>query len=150
MKKLMILLVCTALCTINAVAQDDKKDKEKGDRIESYKIAFITEKLDLTPKEAAAFWPVYNEYNDQAKKLRAKEKERTKAYREKIAPTEQDAEKYIAEYMAYKQQEMDLQKRYMAEFKKVLPVAKVAKLINLEQEFKMKLIKTLKDKPHKG
>lgn len=150
MKKLMILLACTALFTAPALAQQEDKDKEKADRIESYKIAFITEKLELTPKEAAAFWPVYNEYNDQLKKLRTKDKERTKAYREKTTPTDQDAEKYINEHMAFKQQELELQKKYMAEFKKVLPMAKVARLVSLEQEFKMKLLHSLKDKPKKG
>ena len=31
------------------------------DEIQSQKIAFFTQELDLTPQEAQAFWPVYNE-----------------------------------------------------------------------------------------
>jgi hypothetical protein len=140
MKKLMILMVYTALCTFTALAQEDKSD-----RIESYKIAFITEKLDLTPKEAAAFWPVYNEYNELMKKIRDKSKERSRIYREKTAPTDHEAEKYITDHAASKHQEQELTKKYVGEFKKVLPVTKVAKLITLEQEFKMQLLRKLKD-----
>ena len=34
------------------------------------KIAFITEKLSLTTKEAQSFWPIYNEYSQKIEKLR--------------------------------------------------------------------------------
>lgn len=144
MKKPIPLFTCTLLlCVLTAAAQEDKHDK--NDRVESYKIAFITEKLDLTPKEAAAFWPVYNEYSDQIKKLRAKDKDRLKTYKEKSAATDADSEKFISDHLLSKQQEMDLAKKYIAEFKKILPVTKVARLVTLEQDFKMQLLKKLKE-----
>lgn len=33
----------------------------RGERVESMKIAFLSLNLDLTPDEAIHFWPVYNE-----------------------------------------------------------------------------------------
>ena len=39
------------------------------DRIKAQKIAFFTEKIQLTVQEAERFWPVYNEFeNDKNKK----------------------------------------------------------------------------------
>lgn len=137
----MTLLVCLLSIGLSLQAQDDKHD-----RIESYKIAFITERLNLTPKEATVFWPVYNEFTDQLKKMKQIEKERVRAYGAKTTPSEAESEKFATEYIAFKQQELDLTRKYVAEFKKVLPAAKVAKLLTLEHEFKMQLLKRLKEK----
>jgi len=43
--------------------------KERKERIEVFKIQFITEKLELTPNEAESFWPVYEEYNKTVKEI---------------------------------------------------------------------------------
>lgn len=43
--------------------------KERKERIEVFKIQFITEKLELTPNEAESFWPVYEEYNKAVKEI---------------------------------------------------------------------------------
>src|SRR5690606_11313054 len=39
-------------------------------KIKSLKVAFITEKLNLTEKEAQKFWPVYNAYDDTVSNLK--------------------------------------------------------------------------------
>ncbi len=123
-----------------------KAQEEKVDKIESYKIAFITEKLNLTPKEAQVFWPVYNEYSDKLVALRKKERERVKAYNSIPNPTDAESEKFIKDYLACKQQFTDLTAKYVAEFRKVLPAAKAAKLVTLEHEFKMQLLHKYKEK----
>ena len=38
---------------------------QDGEKIQSLKIAFITQKLQLTPDEAQKFWPVYNQYDNE-------------------------------------------------------------------------------------
>jgi len=45
---------------------DDKKGQSRPNRanIELFKTKFITDQLALTPQEAEAFWPVYNEYKN--------------------------------------------------------------------------------------
>jgi hypothetical protein len=37
---------------------------QRQEKIQALKIAFITQKLKLTPAEAEKFWPVYNQYNN--------------------------------------------------------------------------------------
>ncbi len=37
----------------------------RAEKIQSLKIAFITQKLQLTPDEAQKFWPVYNQYDKE-------------------------------------------------------------------------------------
>ena len=49
--------------------------KEQRERLESFRIQFITKKLDLTPAEAEKFWPVYNEQKEASRNLMETKKE---------------------------------------------------------------------------
>lgn len=55
------------LFSLSMLAQHNNKDRE---RIQALKISFLTEKLDLTTKEAEAFWPVYNAYDSNSRKYK--------------------------------------------------------------------------------
>lgn len=140
-------LLTALLLSLQLMAQDDMPGMPEHNRqIESYRIAFITDKLNLTPKEATAFWPIYNEYNEQIKALRQKDRERTRVIREKAAPTDKEADAYIQEHFTFRQSELDLTKKYISEFRKVLPTHKVARLVTLEPEFKMQLLRRIHDR----
>jgi hypothetical protein len=146
MKKSGLLVFVLSLLFTPVFAQNESK----SDKIEAYKIAFITEKLNLTPKEAAAFWPVYNEYSDKLVSLRNKETARIKSFNMDANLTDAEAEIFIKDYLTYKEQITELTQQYVAEFKKVLPLNKVAKLVTLEQEFKLKLLQHYKEKKASG
>ncbi|MEI6507927.1 MAG: hypothetical protein WCO54_05540 [Bacteroidota bacterium] len=144
--KFLILIILLGITSAKVSAQEEDNRNEK---IESLKIAFITEKLNLTSSEAKVFWPVFNEFSDELKKLKEKEKENMHALKTKNSPTDIESNKFINEHINLKQAELDLTKRYINEFKKVLPERKVAKLLTLEQEFKQQLLQHLKDKREK-
>lgn len=149
MKKLLFILLI-AFGVAATAQQTDDNDETKHEKIEALKIGFITEKLALTSKEAEAFWPVYNKFEQEVKTVRKKQRELTKAFKLKSKPTDQEADKYITEQMALKQGEIDVVKKYLPEFKKVLPATKVAILLSLEQEFKMELLRKMKDRRQQG
>jgi hypothetical protein len=48
--------------------------------------------------------------------------------------------------MALKQKELDIEKKYQAEFKKILPVKKVAKLYVAEHKFKQEVMKEWRER----
>lgn len=145
MRKLLFILLL--LNTSIAFSQQiEEEDNVKNEKIESLKIAFITERLALTPKEAEVFWPVFNRFEKEMKAIRNKQRENIKVFKNKPNITDQEADKFIAEQMQYKQQEVDLLKKYLPEFKKVLPSAKIAKLLSLEQEFKIHLLQKIKER----
>ena len=54
-------------CFSGIKAQDP--DDTRAEKIQSLKIAFITQKLQLTPDEAQKFWPVYNQYDNEIHSL---------------------------------------------------------------------------------
>ena len=56
--------------------------KEQRARLESFRIQFISKKLDLTPAEAEKFWPVYNEQKEASRNLMQTAKEDEIAFQE--------------------------------------------------------------------
>jgi len=56
---------------------DDHKGPGRPNRanIEMFKTKFITDQLALTPQEAEAFWPVYNEYKNSMRTVYNEKKE---------------------------------------------------------------------------
>jgi hypothetical protein len=54
---------------------EQRMSKEKRAQLESFKIQFISKKLNLTPEEAEKFWPIYNEQKDATHKLMQERKE---------------------------------------------------------------------------
>lgn len=132
MKKITLLLLVLgfSLGSISGQKENSPAKKKKAD-----KIAFISKKLELTPAEAEKFWPVYNQAEAEVKALK---KEHRKARPEKKISemTDDEVEKLIDGGIEFQQKELDLRKKHQAQFKAILPIKKVAKLIHLDHEFK--------------
>lgn len=128
-------------------AQETGNMKNKRENIEAMKVAFITQKLDLTAEEAQQFWPVYNQYSEKTKELRKKRRQDSREARQNFDElSDKEIEQVISNDMACRQKELDLQKEYHEKFKAVLPIKKVAKLYAAEEQFKVVLINKLKDR----
>jgi len=56
--------------------------KQQREKLELFKIQFITKKLDLTPAESEKFWPLYNEQKDASRNLMQTAKEDEIAFQE--------------------------------------------------------------------
>jgi hypothetical protein len=137
MKKYIYLVAIIATISLNAMAQ-------KGERLEAMKIGFITERLNLSSDEAKIFWPVYNKFTDDLKKLRQSTKGKiAEEMSDMPAMTDAEAEKVLNDMVSFKINEAELIKKYATEFKKVLPVKKVVLLFKAENDFKRELLKKL-------
>jgi len=119
----------------------DDFDGPGMEKIEAIKIGFITKKLKLTSEESQKFWPVFNQYEEEKKQIRKSTIGSLKELKEDGEFTAAEAEQAIARHVEFKARDLDLTKKYIAEFKKVLPVTKVAKLITVEEQFKKMLMK---------
>ena len=65
---LVILLILTGFCSgLNAQGCGD--NCKKKEQIKAQKVAFITDKLQLTVEEAQQFWPVYNELDKKSEDI---------------------------------------------------------------------------------
>ena len=134
-------------------AQPGPRRGQDRERIEAQKIAYLTDKLSLSPAEAQKFWPVYNEFNDKREKVLQNMRERRRTARgmtdEEL--TEAEASRLADDELIEAQQMLDLRKEYHAKFKSVLPASKVLRLYRAEEEFKRVLLDRLRGgKGHGG
>lgn len=144
MKRTLTIALCLALA-LPALAQKPQPDNWEK-RIQSEKIAFLTAELDLSPEEAQAFWPVYNQY---WKDCGDAHKNTGKCLmilsnRKGETLTEAQMTQYADDYVKSLGAEQALLQKYYPEFKKVLPIEKVCKLFCAEEHFRMKMIHGLR------
>ena len=133
-----LILSLFMLFTVIAFAQE-KKDWEK---IKSLKVAFITEKLSLSSKEAQEFWSVYNAYESKRYALRKREHSEI---RNKIKDVESLSEKESAQllkqHLQLEEEEEELDKEFLKEVSSVISSKKTLLLLRSEEDFKRQLIK---------
>jgi len=125
--KRLILIITFFLGSFSFVkAQNDNKE-DRGEKIQALKIAFITQKLELTSDEAQKFWPVYNRYETDIRQVIRDNKTGGDAI---------DNEEKV----------LNVKKRYRSEFIKVIGQPKTNTLFNSEREFRGVLMRQLKGK----
>ena len=100
----------------------------RGEKVEALKIAFITQKLQLTPDEAQKFWPVYNQYENEIRSLQLDYKN---------GPALENEEKLL-----------NTRKKYSPAFEKVIGPQKLNTLFNAERDFRTILIRRLQNRNH--
>ncbi len=137
MKRLSIILIAFFLA-FGALAQS----KEAMRKIESARIALITERLGLTPEQAEKFWPVYREYEMQQRALRKQFREARKNIdMENI--TEEQGKELMQIMMDLKQKELNLEKEYSKRLTRVISTQQLLKLRAAEKDFQRMLLKRL-------
>ncbi|MBK7524128.1 MAG: hypothetical protein IPI53_08180 [Saprospiraceae bacterium] len=142
---LMVFLFIVAF-TNTSFSQRNEKDKSRlREKLNTHKIAFLTDRIDLTEAEAEKFWPIYNVYEEEKKAI--KEDKLVEALNADIS--EKEAEKALTSIMDLRSKELELDKKYLSKFRTVLSASKVVKLIKAEREFKAKMVGKLKNKPMK-
>jgi hypothetical protein len=125
--------------TTNVMAQRGGGDRaEKRERIQAYRIAFMTEALELTPEESEQFWPLYNEFKEQERSIRKADKPKPAEEIEKMS--DEEIEAMIVSHFESKQKILNLEQEYFEKFKDVLPIRKVAKIKPTERAFKQQLV----------
>ena len=126
--------------------QDGRKFPTR-DEIQSQKIAFFTQELDLSPQEAQQFWPVYNEGWKKSHDARREINKTLKALNEALKSenaTDKEIETLMAKYFAAVKAEAQVQEETYKAVSKVLPIKKAAKTSTLEEKFRVMLIKQLR------
>ena len=144
---LIVFLICFSTTLFAQLPPPgDGPPRPARERVEAMKVGFLTQRLNLTPEEAKVFWPVYNKYQDELEVLRKSRRENlVNAKMNFDEMPEKDVEKAVDSELGFRQQELDLLKKYHGQFKQVLPIKKVAKLYRAEEDFKRELLDRIKE-----
>ena len=125
---------------------DDKKPR-RWNEIMSQKVAFVTQKLQLTPEEAEKFWPVYNAASEEVWKASKKTLRAIAALvnstKDDATQSEEEIKKLVANLDNCKMNEIKTFNKLFTEISKVLPLKKAAKIYGIEEQFRQHLIKNL-------
>jgi hypothetical protein len=118
MKRILTILFLIIASLSLGFAQDEQTTlRNNGGKIEALKIAYLTNKLALSPEEAQKFWPVYNKYMEE------------------IRTTRLDAREKKQNEIVTDEKILTIRKKYSVEFGKVLSSEKVNTFFKAEKEF---------------
>ena len=127
-----MLLVFSAFA---GTAQDRDNHRE---RIKALKTAFITEGLNLSASEAQKFWPIYNSFEEERRKLYRKERADVEDLE---CLNETEAEAKLKEYVQLERQDYLLKQQYYNDLRKIFSAKRIMRLKQVEEEFNEKLMR---------
>jgi hypothetical protein len=109
--------------TLSSVAQ-----QRNFEAIESEKIAYITQELKLTPKEAQRFFPLYNRYNEEIWEIKRAKKRQNQ------------------DIISFDAKEVETKKKYREEFAKVIGSTRASQFFQVVEDFNDILRNTLQNR----
>ncbi|TVR42003.1 MAG: hypothetical protein EA392_00845 [Cryomorphaceae bacterium] len=140
----------TAIVLLCSTALSGQHGPEVHQEIEARKVAFLSQKLSLTTSEAQTFWPIYNEYSEQMHNLRRARKKSHRAQKQDTSLSDAELEASIREQFELERGEIAIREKYFDLFKTVLSMEKIARLYNLEHEFKRELLREMRENCKRG
>ena len=132
------------LFTCNSLLAQPGGDN-RGEKIQQLRIAFITQKLDLSPEEAEKFWPVFN-MHDKKKQAGHDELRQIGKSMKDTDMSESDLLKNLERSTELKKQEADINLQLAKDLIPVIGTKKVQMLARLEQEFRETLLNKLRER----
>lgn len=141
-KTITILLLFMSL---GIFAQDMEKRVE---RIKALRVAFISDRLDLTPEEAQKFWPVFNQFDEKQSELQ--KQKRQLMHKMKPGNTSNLSDKETVKLMEDDEKlETEIQnnrRQLVKDLQGTIPNQKILMLKQIEIEFKNKLLEQMKNR----
>ena len=155
MKRIFILLLIFSATVVysqstreSGAVTNMQQRNDRALRLQREKVAFFTLEIDLSPREAEIFWPIYNEF------WREKEtayQETQQIYRKildhlegKRRVSENELKQLLERYIEGSSREYAIQKKYIVQFEAILPINKVVRIYKAEEDFRMKMIEDLR------
>jgi hypothetical protein len=118
-----------------------------NERLDSYKIAFFTQRLKLTPSEAEKFWPIYNGYQERKAKIQQERMQLHKKFnQEALNLSDQEMTVMGDKLIELEVLEAELSMTFHQHLKTVLPPAKVLRFYQAENQYRLVLLKELQDR----
>jgi CO/xanthine dehydrogenase Mo-binding subunit len=140
MKKLSLLVILFFSITLYASAQ---RPENRRNEIETYKVKYLTDKLELSAAEAKIFWPIYKNWQAEQAALRKERGQKMISFRkiEEIeALSDVQVQSLINNELNIKQKALNIDKKYYNQLKSQLPIKIVGKYYRAQETFKKELL----------
>ena len=139
---IMVILAAIVAMVAPALSQDKPSDNMQivVEKTRADKKLLVAENMQLTEAEAKAFWPVYDQYQDELFLLRSRTAKLIKDYADAYDKMTNDtAKKLLDELMIIEGLGPKLRQAYLPKFRKVLPETKVVRYYQIENKIQAAL-----------
>lgn len=144
MKKTISILLFILAINLNTLNAQEKPSREK---IEALKIAFITEKLSLTEKQAQQFWPMYNSLQSEKNVIRKGLNISDRNTKPKIEDlTDAELKSLVQAKFESQEKILLLEKNYFQKYQSVLSMKQIALLYQAEKDFRKEILERIRQK----
>jgi Spy/CpxP family protein refolding chaperone len=131
MKKLSLMLLFFGF-SILAFGQRSGQQYDQ-EKLESARVAFITNRLDLKPAQAEKFWPIYNQYREERMKMM---EEMSSMNRDAGKELDDDrALAIIAQRFEIQEKMLEKEKQFMKAIQQVISPSQAVKLGSVNRDF---------------
>lgn len=136
MKKLSLLILVILLGSFHGYSQPGtgRGQQERMEAINAQRIAFITDRMALTPEEARVFWPMYNAYTEKRDALMHDHGQQAdkKDVREMNSA---EAARFAEAEISRLEESARLKREVHERLKQIISIEKIARLYEAEKEF---------------
>ncbi len=140
-------VLAVLFCAVFAAASTQSAVQDKPasnmdilrDKIKADKKLLIADNLGLTEAESAAFWPVYEEYQKELEAINQRLGKAIQSYAQEYnakTMTDEKAKALMTEALAIEEAEVALKKKYLDRLTGVVPAAKAARYIQMENKIR--------------
>jgi hypothetical protein len=137
---IIVLLIMIGFTISEAGAQNQGREK-----LDAYRIAFFTKRLNLTPQEAEKFWPVYNEFQNKRNSIQTERVQLNRNVNQnELNMSEKEMTEAGDKLISLQMQEANLSMDYHKKFKEILSPVKVLRLYQAENQYRLQLLNELK------
>ena len=144
--KYLAVLFVAALGSAPAIARSQDKPANNleivHEKLKADKKLIVSKYMELTESEAKSFWPVYEDYQKDLQKIHERLGALLKSYAADYrgkSLTDEKAKKLLDEWIALEQDEVKQRSAFIPKVTKALPAKKVARYLQIENEYRMLL-----------
>lgn len=120
---------------------------QNRERLDAYKIAFLTRRLDLNSAEAQKFWPLYNEYQKEKMDIQQKRARLIRQFNlESDNMSEKELDNASDSLIELQVAETELAVKFHKSVKNVLPPQKVFRFYQSENQYRLILLDQIRER----
>jgi hypothetical protein len=129
---------------VNSSNETQQERQEFRQRIQSQRVAFFTQRLELTPAEAEKFWPLYNTFQNERERLMNEFRQKTHIRKDTASAVEFNVSKLsdadARQLVANEARRIDLERNFHNELTKLFSPQRVLVFYDTERSFQRELV----------
>lgn len=120
-------------------SQGQRPTGEFRQKLEAMKVAFITEKINLTTEQAQQFWPLYNSFQENQKAIRQKYQPQKRL----ALMSDEEISTFLFNSLDQEAELLALKRKFFADAQDRITIRQIALLREAEKEFNKEVLRRM-------